>query len=84
MDQQYKIFGKINGAIALMIFLFLGVFNESYAQNQNVIPFTQRVGTPGPDDGIFRIKGDYTMIGNTNLTLELYDDEMKKTTLKMK
>ncbi|KPQ13400.1 MAG: T9SS substrate with DUF11 repeats, partial [Algoriphagus marincola HL-49] len=75
MDQQYKIFGKINGAIALMIFLFLGVFNESYAQNQNVIPFTQRVGTPGPDDGIFRIKGDYTMIGNTNLTLELYDDD---------
>ncbi|TDK44370.1 hypothetical protein, partial [Algoriphagus formosus] len=75
MDQQYKIFGKISGAFALMMLITLSVFNQANAQNQNVVPFTQRVGTPPPPDGIFRIKGDYTMIGNTNLTLEFYDDD---------
>ena len=58
--------------MTLLALLFLGVYNQSYAQN--VKPFTQRVGTPPPDNGIFRIKGDYTMFGNTNLTLEVYDD----------
>uniref|UniRef100_UPI00047AD75D hypothetical protein n=1 Tax=Algoriphagus marincola TaxID=264027 RepID=UPI00047AD75D len=74
MDQQYKIFGKISGVFALLILLLLGIFNQSFAQNQNVKPFTQRVGTPAPPNGIFRIKGDYTLIGNTNLTLEDYGD----------
>lgn len=74
MDKQYKIFRKICESILLIALLILGIGSQAFAQFQNVKPFTQRVGTPAPPDGIFRIKGDYTLIGNTNLTVEPYGD----------
>uniref|UniRef100_UPI00227C1AC1 hypothetical protein n=1 Tax=Algoriphagus sp. PAP.12 TaxID=2996678 RepID=UPI00227C1AC1 len=75
MDQQYSIFRKLFSALfGFLLIFFLGVGNFAFAQNQNVKPFTQRVGTPAPPNNIFRIKGDYTMIGNTNLTLDSYSD----------
>jgi len=41
----------------------------SFAQNDNRVPFTHRVGNPAPQTNIFKIKGDFAIIGNTNLTL---------------
>ncbi|MBD3626791.1 hypothetical protein [Cyclobacterium sp.] len=44
----------------------------SFAQNDNRVPFRHRVGVNPPEGKVFRLKGDFTMIGNTNLTLENY------------
>ncbi|MDQ2179495.1 hypothetical protein [Marinifilum sp. D714] len=38
------------------------------------IPFQQRTSQYPPYEKIYRIKGDFTMIGNTNLTLKNYSD----------
>ncbi|WP_194973601.1 DUF7507 domain-containing protein [Aquiflexum lacus] len=48
--------------------LFLSTL--SFAQNDNRIPFTHRVGNPAPQNNIFKIRGDFAIIGNTNLTLQ--------------
>ncbi|EON77607.1 hypothetical protein ADIS_1826 [Lunatimonas lonarensis] len=53
----------------------------SQAQVDNRLPFRQRVGNPAPENNLFRIKGDFTIIGNTNLTLAEYDDN-KENSLK--
>jgi hypothetical protein len=47
---------------------------ELRAQNQNVKPFTKRMGVTPPTNGIYSIRGDYTLIGNTNLTLQSYNE----------
>lgn len=45
------------------------------ASSQVVKPFTQRtIGNNLPLNGVYRIKGDFTMLGNTNLTLQTYSD----------
>lgn len=39
------------------------------------VAFTKRtIGNYTPSNGTFRVKGDFTMIGNTNLTLNTYSD----------
>lgn len=58
----------------LMAIFLAFFFNTSHAQVDNRIPFKHRVGNPAPDQNIFRIKGDFTIIGNTNLTFAEYDD----------
>jgi uncharacterized repeat protein (TIGR01451 family) len=37
--------------------------------------FTQRTAATSPDRKIYNIKGDFTMIGNTNMTLQNYTDD---------
>ncbi len=56
------------------MFVLLIVFGASIAQAQVRVPFTQRTSnlTNPPNQQIYTIKGDYRMIGNTNLTLETY------------
>jgi gliding motility-associated-like protein/uncharacterized repeat protein (TIGR01451 family) len=55
---------------ALFLVINLVVFGTiSFAQNDNRVPFTHRVGNPAPQNNIFKIKGDFAIIGNTNLTL---------------
>lgn len=41
---------------------------------QLVKPFTQRTSPSNPGVTIYNLKGDFTMIGNTNLTLQNYGD----------
>ena len=36
------------------------------------VPFTQRTSIADPDTKVYNIKGDFQMIGNTNLTLQTY------------
>ncbi|RCU57309.1 hypothetical protein DU428_05785, partial [Oceanihabitans sediminis] len=45
--------------------------SNSFAQV--IEPFTQRSSQYSPDVKIYNIKGDFTLIGNSNLTLETYD-----------
>lgn len=41
---------------------------------QTASPFTQRTSVYSPDQTIYHIQGDYTIIGNTNVTLRNYCD----------
>lgn len=41
---------------------------------QVLVPFAQRTSTYTPTTKIYNIKGDFQMIGNTNLTLQSYSD----------
>jgi len=50
--------------------------NAAMAQTANLVPFKHQVGTNAPDGNIFRIRGDFTIIGNTNLTLSNYDENI--------
>lgn len=64
---------------SLFTFLFLvsttlALSIQAQAQNDNRVPFSHRVGDPAPEKNIFNIRGDFTIIGNTNLTLADYDD----------
>jgi uncharacterized repeat protein (TIGR01451 family) len=64
----------------LICFLFATIFwmmaGTSLAQNDNRVPFKHRVGNPAPEGNLFRIRGDFTMIGNTNNTLANYGDTL--------
>jgi gliding motility-associated-like protein/uncharacterized repeat protein (TIGR01451 family) len=61
---------KTTGIFALLVILFSGLnILPSVAQNDNRVPFSHRVGIPAPQNNIHTIRGDFTIIGNTNLTL---------------
>ena len=64
-----------NNSRVLMLFavLFLATIFSSYSQVR--VPFTPRTSNATPTKTIYNIKGDFTMIGNTNLTLVNYDDD---------
>ena len=66
-----------NNQKALQILVFLSLFiisfQDMYAQVR--VPFEQRTAAVSPNRKIYNIKGDYTMIGNTNLTLVSYGDD---------
>ncbi len=51
-------------------FVLLVCFVSSHAQVR--VPFQQRTSHATPDKQVYRVKGDFTMIGNTNLTLQNY------------
>lgn len=42
---------------------------------QVIVPFTQRTSTYSPTTKIYNIRGDFQMIGNTNMTLQSYSDD---------
>ncbi|MCH6200129.1 gliding motility-associated C-terminal domain-containing protein [Aquiflexum sp. LQ15W] len=69
-----KAFFSFSFQKALLANLILVLLISSFAvkvsaQVDNRIPFTHRVGNPSPENNIFKLRGDFTIIGNTNLTL---------------
>lgn len=52
-----------------LVLLFVVFIGKISAQTDNRVPFKHRVGNPAPENNIFKIRGDFTIIGNTNLTL---------------
>lgn len=57
--------------LILMIFVLLGI---GISNAQLIRPFTQRTSPFNPGVSIYNVKGDFTVIGNTNLTLQNYSD----------
>ncbi len=55
----------------LLLLLFYSI--TSFSQ---VVPFKQRTSIYSPNKKIYNINGDFTMIGNTNLTLQNYVDNV--------
>ncbi len=54
-----------------IVLLFGAVFS---ANAQLRVPFTQRTSQYSPSRSVYNIKGDFAMVGNTNLTLQNYND----------
>lgn len=60
--------------ILLIIAFHCLCFNEVHAQL--IVPFTQRPSNVSPSQLIYRLRGDFQMVGNTNLTLQNYSDSV--------
>ena len=59
----------------IVAFLLIAIISFSNQINAQIIKtFTQRSSAYTPTKLIYNIQGDYTMIGNTNLTLQTYGD----------
>ena len=73
MKNKYNISGT---AANILIVIFTLVANLFYGNisAQVIVPFTQRTSEYTPSKTIYNIRGDYTIIGNTNLTLSSYGD----------
>ena len=52
--------------------LLISTVHSSYGQVR--VPFAPRTSSIPPSSSIYTVKGDFTMIGNTNLTLVNYSD----------
>ncbi len=53
-----------------VILVILGISNSATAQLK--VPFTPRTSQYSPTQKIYNVKGDFVMLGNTNLTLQNY------------
>ena len=70
MKYNYKRTRTPAKIFALMMLMALWLPSNA----QVIVPFTQRTSTYTPTTKIYNIKGDFQMIGNTNLTLVDYSD----------
>lgn len=61
-------------SILLITLVGAGIVEPLFAQVDNRVPFRHSVGHLAPEGNLFRLRGDFTIIGNTNLTLVNYDD----------
>ena len=67
-----------------LFILYVALACTASAQNDNRVPFRHRVGNPAPENNVFHIRGDFTIIGNTNLTVENYQEDVQNAMEKMK
>ena len=58
----------------LELFLFFSLLFHSGINAQVKVPFTPRTAQSTPGTSIYHIKGDFSLIGNTNLTLVNYNN----------
>lgn len=58
-----------------IVLSFFSVFVSGMLNAQVVKPFVQRSSQYTPEKKIYNIKGDFTMLGNTNLTLQNYGNQ---------
>lgn len=64
-------FKKIDHLIITSLLMMVVVAFPEYAESQTLKPFTQRTSVYSPTTQIYKIKGDFTMVGNTNDSGEL-------------
>ncbi|KDN54304.1 LamG-like jellyroll fold domain-containing protein [Flavobacterium seoulense] len=69
-------FERINNYLFYAILLFIAFYNSVNAQTLTSpqVNFSQRTAAATPGKTIYNINGDFTMLGNTNLTLSSYDN----------
>jgi len=58
--------------ILLLVFIFSIQIEAQQAPTSPQVPFLQRTSAATPAQKIYNVKGDFTMLGNTNLTLSTY------------
>lgn len=64
------------GFFTLLVLVQLVIASAAFGQQVNRVPFKHRVGNPAPQNNIFKIKGDFTIIGNTSMTLLDYENKV--------
>ena len=64
---------NLNQFYSFLILIFL-IFISLKINAQIRVPFTQRTSQYSPTKKIYNVKGDFTLMGNTNLTLQNYND----------
>ncbi len=67
-----KNYFKVDNKFGFLLILMVLLTGNSYLQAQVLVPFMQRTSQYTPNQKIYNVKGDFTMIGNTNLTLQDY------------
>lgn len=67
---------NISNIFLVLLFTIVALPSQIIAQTVTSpqVPFTQRTSATTPSQKIYNIKGDFTMLGNTNLTLASYAD----------
>ncbi|WP_255347724.1 LamG-like jellyroll fold domain-containing protein, partial [Flavobacterium sp. ACAM 123] len=60
--------------LLILVIPFVTVYAQTVTTPQ--VNFLQRTSAATPAKNIYNIKGDFTMLGNTNLTLATYDDNI--------
>ncbi|MFN5774351.1 hypothetical protein, partial [Flavobacterium sp.] len=71
MKNNYMTY-KSNKTHFLLLQLILLFGSLSMLNAQVYVPFSQRTSSYTPTQTVYNVKGDFTMIGNTNLTLQNY------------
>ncbi|HNX89440.1 MAG TPA: T9SS type A sorting domain-containing protein [Paludibacteraceae bacterium] len=71
-----KLKNKLSNKAVLIITIMMMLIPWLPSNAQVKVPFTQRTSAVTPNQKIYNIKGDFQMIGNTNLTLEAYGDNI--------
>ncbi|WP_290843187.1 hypothetical protein [Flavobacterium sp.] len=67
------LYSKLQITTSKLLLTLLAVIGFVFATSAQVrVPFTQRTSQYTPTKQIYNIKGDFTMLGNTNLTLQNY------------
>ncbi|WP_290833858.1 hypothetical protein, partial [Flavobacterium sp.] len=74
MKNTYSNSKSISKSSLLIATFLMLLCNITSLYGQVRVPFTQRTSVYSPNKKIYNIKGDFTMIGNTNLTLVNYGD----------
>ncbi|MAL23291.1 SprB repeat-containing protein, partial [Xanthomarina sp.] len=75
MKKLYAIKIQANRNVLKLVLLTVMLLSASFFSYSQVrVPFTPRESDFTPGQTVYNIKGDFTMIGNTNLTLENYTD----------
>ena len=69
-------FKTLNSKFLYLIVIITVLVGNLFSANAQVrIPFTQRASTTAPFTKNYKVKGDFTMMGNTNLTLQNYTED---------
>jgi hypothetical protein len=71
----FKKFYSYKNLVQLVLVVFTMLTASFNAYSQVRVPFSPRTSDYSPSKTIYSVKGDFTMIGNTNLTLENYRDD---------
>ncbi len=72
MEQKYFSTFRRNTLLALGFLVVLLLGSNADVSAQVVKPFTQRTSQQTPNKKIYNVKGDFTLLGNTNLTMQNY------------
>ncbi|MDD2985877.1 hypothetical protein, partial [Flavobacterium sp.] len=71
-----NIYSNLNLKSNYLLLLLVVLIGNLFTVNAQIkVPFTQRTSIYSPGKTIYNVKGDFTMLGNTNLTLVEYGNE---------
>ncbi|MCO5255958.1 MAG: hypothetical protein M9926_04285, partial [Lentimicrobium sp.] len=68
----YSVFTRVNTMVGVIVLLMLTGLMPEPGYSQIMVGFQPRTSISTPTKTIYNVRGDFTMIGNTNMTLQSY------------